>query len=470
MALRDAWNKFFKKDAPFREAMGATVDPDDDDWVRLTGDEKRNLSGVSQQRMQELAVYLWKTNTIAKALVEVPIAYLLADGVSAEADDEEAQQWINDFWEDPINEMDIKLEKKVRELSIYGEQCWPAFVNEMNGDVRLGYLDPGLIATIVTDPDNIEQPIGVVTKKDKKGIARRFKVIINGPEEVFSNRTREIREGFTDGECFYFTVNALSNADRGHSDYLPQMDWLDAYDQAMFGELERWDFLRAHIWDVTIKGADEEGIKKRAKEIHAPNAGSVRVHNEAEEWNAVTPDLHASDSSTNARLFRNHILGGNTFPEHWFGGGGDVNRSTAEGMGEPTVKTFQMRQNYIRYILVFLLKFVIRQKLSIYGDNYTTVFMSDPAYKPKITFPELTSKDTSKFATAFQQVVIAGVAAMDQGVLSEESVISLVAMIAGQLGLEIDVKAEMEKILAEKEKREEADNFVGAEDDLDDDE
>jgi hypothetical protein len=50
--------------------------------------------------------------------------------------------------------MSLKLPKKVRELSIYGEQCYPTFVNELDGFVRLGYLDPSLIETIVKDPDN----------------------------------------------------------------------------------------------------------------------------------------------------------------------------------------------------------------------------------------------------------------------------------------------------------------------------
>ncbi len=223
----------------FREAKGVTVEDDMEGWRPLTGDARRDLNPLTQKRMQELAVYLWKTNPLADRLIELPVAYLLAEGVELSVPDEEAQGWIDSFWNDPINCMDIKLPKKVRELALYGEQCWPVFVNEANGDVRLGYLDPGMIETVVTDPDNIEQPIGVVTQRDKKGNKRRYRIIVNGPETVFSKRTQQIRESFDDGECFYFSVNDLSNASRGHSDMLAQLDWLDGYDQAMFGELER---------------------------------------------------------------------------------------------------------------------------------------------------------------------------------------------------------------------------------------
>lgn len=92
----------------------------------------------------------------------------------------------------------------------------------------------------MTDPDNAEQPIGVVTKRDKKGRYKRFRVIINGSEDVFTARTRGIRANdFTDGECFYFAVNDLSTAPRGYSDLLASADWSDAYEQFLFGELER---------------------------------------------------------------------------------------------------------------------------------------------------------------------------------------------------------------------------------------
>ncbi|WP_316978040.1 phage portal protein [Shumkonia mesophila] len=444
----------------FVEAAGTTIDDEDEGWRRLSGDSRRELSPMTRERMQELAVYLWRTNPLANRLVELPVAYLLADGVTLTVPDEEAQKWIDAFWRDPINTMAIKLPKKVRELALYGEQCWPTFVNEVNGHVRLGYLDPGLIETVVTDPDNIEQPIGVVVRRNKKGQQRRYRVIINGPEDVFSARTRGIRDTFTDGEAFYFAVNDLSNTSRGNSDLLPEMDWLDAYDKAMFGELERWDFLRAFIYDVKLKGATPDEVAKRAKEIVPPKPGSVRVHNDSEEWDAVAPELGSYESGNNARLFRNHILGGLTVPEHWFGGGGDVNRATAGEMGEPTVKVFTMRQTFLGHVLQMLGAYQIRQRLRAIGRDIESL-TDDDVYQVSANFPELTARDTTKFATALQQVVVAAAAAVDRHLLSEATAIALIALVAGQLGLEIDPAAELEAAGADAARRAEADTFPG---------
>jgi len=446
------------------EAAGTTVGTEDmTGWKRLTGESKRDLNPIAQRRMQELAVYQWKTSPLANRLIELPLAYLLAEGLKVDIGDEEAREWIDKFWNDPINAMDLKLPKKVRELAIFGEQCWPVFVNEFNGHVRLGYLDPGLIETVVLDPDNVEQPIGIVTRKDKKGHARRYRIIVNGPEDVFTERAREIREGFSDGDCFYFRVNDLSVSSRGHSDLLSQIDWIDGYENAMFGELERWDFLRAFIWDLELTGATPEEVKARAAEVKTPHPGSVRVHNEGEKWTAVTPDLKAVDAEKNARLMRNHVMGGGTIPEHWFGGGSDVNRATAGEMGEPTFKIFTMRQRLVGYMITEVLRFVVRMRIiAIFGTEAGgNGMLEDPDFQPVAVFPELTAKDTSKYAVALSQVVLAVGAAIDRGLMSEQTGIAMIGLVAGQLGLEIDATAELEAAREEARVRKEDDTFQG---------
>lgn len=442
-----------------RESFGVNIDDDEDQWRPLTGDTKRDLSPVTQSRMREMAVYLWESNTLANRLVELPIAYLLAEGVRLHVDDDDNQKVLDSFWCDPINQMDLKLPKKMRELSLYGEQCYPAFTNDHSGAVRLGYLDPALIATVVIDPDNPEQPIGIVTCKDRKGVARRYRVIVNGPEEVFTQRTQEIRQSFGDGDCFYFTINDLSNGRRGRSDLLAQADWLDGYDEFLFGELDRIRFLRAFMWDVTLKNATPEEVKTRAREITVPGPNSVRVHNDSEEWKAETPSLQASDNSETARLFRNHILGGRTIPEHWYGGGGDVNRAVGAEMGEPTFKTFSMRQREAKHILESIGRYVLRQK-AMAGGSGAEPDLADEKFKVEAIFPEMTARDTSKYAAALQQVAVAAGMLLDKKLITKETALKVINSIAGRLGIEIDAEDELAAAAEEAGKEAETDVFT----------
>jgi hypothetical protein len=445
--------------AGLREAAGATID-EDRGWRRLTGGAMRDIPEFKLERMRELALFLWRTNMLANRLIELPLAYLLAEGVRLQAADPEVQGWLDAFWDDAINAMDLKLEKKMREHHIYGEQCWPVFVNAVSGAIRLGYIDPAEIDEVVTDPDNAEQPIGVITRANGANRKRRYRIIVLGPETVFAPAAQALRAEFTDGDCFYFALNSLSNGVRGVSDLLAAADWLSLYEEGMFGEIERVDLSKRFIWDVTMKGATKEEVEARARSIATPKAASVRVHNDAEEWDAVAPDLKAADATELMRLFRNHILGGGTIPEHWYGGAADVNRATGDSMGDPTIKILTRRQRYWMVVLVMVASYVVWRRLDPAGAGDPKEFLADPDFRPRAVFPELTSKDTASFATALTQVVSAASVAVTSGLLSEETALTLIALVAGQLGVEIDPKAELEAARAEADQRRQQDVFT----------
>lgn len=445
------WNRFVSLVAPtpapvpLREAAGVTIDAEEEGWRQLGTDAARDLAPMTQRRMQQLASYVWESNRLANRLIELPLAYLLAEGVTLTADDPEAADWLRAFWLDPVNRFDRKLEAKMRALALFGEQCWPVFVNELSGHVRLGYLDPSLIDQVIADPENGEQPIVVVSRKPSGG-RKLFRVILNGDEDDLfppGSGGRKLRDAATDGDAFYLRINDLPNSRRGRSDLLSAIDWADAYEQLLFGEIERATVLRSIIWDVTMKGATAEQVKARAGEIDTPRPLSVRVHNDSEVWQALSPQLGAADASEGARMIRTHILGGSTIPEHWFGSGGDVNRATAGEMGEPAEKALTLRQTWWKGTLADVATYVLRRRLEAIGRDLVGM-MEDPAWQPKIVFPELTAKDTTKYATAMAQAASACVLLIDKGLLSEETGLAVVASIAGRLGVQIDPKDELD--------------------------
>lgn len=435
-------------DEPLREAAGATIDHDEDQWRRLSGDGNRDLAPMTQDRMQRLAHFVWESNLLANRLIELPVAYLLSQGVRLQVDDAKAQAALDRHWKDGLNAWDLKLPKRVRELALFGEQCWPVFRSEANGFVRLGYLDPALIETVVTDPDNREQPIGIVTKRDRRGQARRYRVIVNVPEAAFTQRTQEIRATFTTGDCFYFRVNDLSSATRGRSDLLAQLDWLDAYDQFLFGEVDRSTAARAFIWDVTLTGASPDEVRERASKITPPRPNSVRVHNDSEKWEAVAPSLNSYDAANNAKLIRNHMLGGATVPEHWYGGASDVNRATGDSMAEPTEKVLEMRQTLLGYMLCEVGSYVIR---SAWGALDRELRDEEVAILDSLlcVWPQMTNKDTTKYAAALQQVTAACAQALAEGLISRLTALRLIAACAERLGVEIEPETELESALSE---------------------
>lgn len=334
--------------------------------------------------------------------------------------------------------------------------------------MRLGQIDPGAIEEVLPDPQNPACPIGVRARTvTGTGAPRDYRVIYLGPETMFSDEAQQLRAGMDDGECFYFRKNVLGGG-RGRSDLLAAVDWLDAYERFMFGEIDRADFLRAFVWDVTLAGATPEEVDERARKIQAPEPGGVRVHNESETWKAETPDIKSYDSAAAARLWRNHLLGGLAIPEHWYGGGGDVNRAVGAEMGEPTFKMLGMEQRLWTEILCRVGAFVVWRANDPMGTRPPDPAAVDPALKPRADWPELVDRDLTRHTTALQQTAAAGVVAIDRGLLSEETVTRVLAVLIERLGIEVDPDAELKRAREAMARRDEADAFSSPDADADD--
>ena len=158
-----------------------------------------------------------------------------------------------------------------------------------------------------------------------------------------------------------------------------------------------------------------------------------------------------------SRLFRNHLLGGLAIPEHWFGGGGDVNRATAAEMGDPAFKTLKVRQRLWSEILRRAAEVALARRLDPTGSTWPDP--ADPALAVSVEWPEMVVADASRHAEALAQTTGAVGLAIDRGLLTEASALRLLAALAERLGVELDVEAELEAAREEAAGRAEADAF-----------
>jgi len=431
-----------------KERLKATsvTDEDETGWRKLTGDVNRNLSSLKQERMIEIGFYLWENTPMGRWLVETIKDFLLAEGLPYETKNEEVKKILDDFWFDPLNRMDLCLEKHVREIFITGELCLPVFVAAQTGKVRLGYVDPAQIKEVVTDPENVKIVIGIILKGSTGEEGRKLLLILPKEAElILSPKAKDLRSKYTDGQCFFFAVNNLTNSPRGRSEFLAVADWIDGYEQFLFDLLDKWKLMNAFLWDLSVQGGDAKTIKEQIDAV-TKKSGSIYGHNEKVTLEAKNPDLKAVDTSEGARLFRNHILGGLNFPEHWYGGGGDVNRATAVEMSSPTFKTLSSKQRYFKYILETIFEFVIDQAIE---KKYLKV-PEEEAYNYSIITPELATKDLGKYGSLISQVVTSLGQAQLNGWTDKETAQKIFVTMIGYLGIDIDLKLMQEMIKKEK--------------------
>lgn len=406
-------------------------------WRKITGAPTRELPMMDQARAIEVAYWLWKTNPLAKWIIEVVTAHVAAKGLPISCKNEAVKAVLEGFWNDPVNRMDIHWENFVRELGIYGEQCWPAFVAEQTGRVRLGYIDPAFIDTVFADPLNVKIKIGLtVGSPDGSGTPRRLKVVLDEESEQFlSPAAQALRETFTDGECFFFTINALTNEMRGTSDLFAVADHLDGYEQFLYDSAEKHARFGAFYYDITVTGADDKKLAAERDKYQPPKTGAAFIHNEKVKSEAISPDMKADDSAAAARLHRNHILGSLGLPEHWFGGGGDVNRATAAEMDGPAKKIIGARQERVKNMLEVICDYVISQAVKA---RYLVGVPEEELYDYEVQTPEISDKDVAKLGSMLQQVSTALTVAQTQGWIDEEEAAKAFAFFLAFVGYEYD--------------------------------
>lgn len=436
---------------------------EDMQWRKLTGNTERDLTPVTQDRMIDIAYWLWETNPLAGWLIDVTTAFILAEGTPYEASHPDVKAVIDGFWNDPVNRMPLYLPKHVNELQIFGELCLPLFTAAQTGRVRLGYIDPANIEAVITDPENVRMTIGVTTKQ-WSGIvggaypvatpAKQYRTVLpEGGEFVLSDVATQLREQFTDGECLFWGVNNVTNSPRGRSSLLPVADWLDVYEGFLYDYSDKWPQFNSFVWDLECTGANQTEIKEQLKTF-SKKSGSAFGHNEKIKLQAITPDLKAADSAAGARLFRNHILGRFGFPEHWFGGGGDVNRATASEMDLPALKIMSQKQLTVKYIIEDLINIQIRKARAA---RYLRVPEDESTFT--VTTPEMGVKDVAKLSTAASQIGAALVSAELQEWIDKDTARRIFASVVAFTGVDMDFDA-IRDALKEQKKTEGYEDYL----------
>ena len=118
---------------------------------------------------------------------------------------------------------------------------------------------------------------------------------------------------------------------------------------------------RAFLWIVTVPS--NLVTAKSEQYRSAPDAGSIIVKDDAEEWAAVSPDLKGFDAQFDMRAIRQMIDAGAGMPPHWRGEATDVSLATAQAMEHSASRHLRRRQLYTRFIIQDLANHRIHPRL-----------------------------------------------------------------------------------------------------------
>lgn len=414
--------------------ISANYDPNNEGYRRMTGggQQRRDLMAISQDRMFEVAYFMYDNSAMTKRMAHMDKGFLFGEPITVTSEDGDVQEIITRFWDDPVNRMKLDFPNQMMWLGILGEQCWPVTVWPHNGHVQLGYVDPANIKDMAVDAQNVKKILRVDLLGSGGQPGKKMAVI--GQDMDIRSKTY----GRLVGDCFFFSINHPPNSPRGRSDYLTLFDWIDGLERYGYNYLERAEFILNFVWDVLLKGMNEDQIREWLRDNPPPEPGSIRAHNENVEWDTVAPDLKAPQFKAGFDTIKSFIMGAAGRPDAWFGGGGKAYQNEAEQFGQVPIKDLDERQQYIKHVATHVVQFQVDQAViagRLSGKKAETGF--------DVNVPEISKKDMGNMMTGLPQATTALTLAENQGWITKETGAQIFALIAGQFGAEINPAQEV---------------------------
>lgn len=426
----------------------ANYDPKGEGYRRLAsgGEALRELAGLSQSRMFEVAYYMMDSSAMTKRLAKMDKSFLFAEPMIVDSEDDDVQEIIDRLWTKKFTR--IEFPDLMMWLSVLGEQCWPVDVNPINGAVEILYADPSTIKDVHVLSRNSKQPVRVDLMGSGGRPGKKMPIIRKDSGPLSSTYNRMV------GECFFWSINHPPNAVRGRSDFLTLFDWIDSLERYGYNYLERAEFMLNYVWDVLLKGMNDEEIRQWLKDNPAPEPGSMRAHNDQVEWKAVSPDLKAADFTGGFDMGKAFIMGAAGRPDSWFGSGGKAYQTEAEQFGQVPIKDFDERQALIGAISEDITQFAVDQAV-------ITGRLSEKKAEAGFTvnMPEISKKNLKDAMNAVPQFTTALTLAENQGWITRETSARLFAMVAGQMGFEYDADEELKNTKPKSEEDEGGEDY-----------
>jgi len=467
-----------------REHAAGLVDPDDGAYRPLSGnptmDELMSEASLTKQRRKARLHY--HRNPTGGALVDSLVAKALGEGARYQAADPRVQVVVDRFIQDPDNDLPTYLPIYAKEKLAFGELALPVFLTPVDATVRLGYLLPDEIETVVFRRGDRKKALALVQRRTGPGESRRL-WIIPSPDPRFDNRypphpalreqdepgsvtgedglpvalptdadgriLLELAELLSDtdlkvaGYCFYHRHGNLA-CGRGRSIYERISDWLTVLEQFLFNQFRNAILQGSMLWHVVMKGATRDQVEQRRQEIgRPPRPGSLLVTNDSETWSPLAPNMTPAAQVRELHTSALKLIGISAgLPGHELGAEDDVNRSTAAESRSVSTNRAKALQRDLTAMVRAWIGYQVDQKV------YRGMLPEDVDRTVEVVLAELDVRDQSEVSQAVKTMVDAMIMAVDRELVLEKDAR---AAVYTALGMELPAEADFRQQLRDGE-------------------
>ena len=379
--ITDRLARYLFRDLISREREQATVDADEALYRSLNVGGIRDVPFTSHLKNIEDSILAYRTNPMAYRIIELNTSYVLGGGTTLEANPKEVQDWLEKWWTHRQNRLPIRQFDLMNELSTTGELFVTYHTNPADEMTYIRVVPASLIDNIETDANDRERELRFHEASSNQ--------VVDGITKVGETPDSQGR-WWTAEDMSHFTINRVTGAVRGQGDLVPTLPWLSRYKEWLDNRALVNKFKSAFVWDVKMEGADKTAIDARKAELTAPSSASVLLHNEREEWNAITPNIAADDAERDGHALRLMIATGVGLPLHFLSEGSETNVATAREQSRPALRQLGRRQLHVGEIF---------EEIANRALTRSDQFGAGP-WDVKAVFEDLSRRDTVESANA----------------------------------------------------------------------
>ncbi len=329
------------------------------------------------------ALEAWRTNPMARRIISLIGAYVVGGGIRVWSERADLNDYLSVFWAHRQNRMALRLLAWCEELARSGELFIALFLNPIDGMVYVRAISAKRIQRIEVDPDDYEAEqvfweAGSADNPDgKPWYAPDHELAGEGPVML------------------HYAVNRPVGAVRGESDLASILPWLRRYTRWLEDRVRLNAGVRTFLWIVRAPSRVRAVLEEKYR--RAPEPGSIIIADEAETWEAVAPNLRATDAANDGRAIRWMVAaGGPGTALIDFGEGEDSNLATARAMGEQRRRFLRQRQQYFGFVLADVAVQSYNRAVALGKVAGPLVTLADVM----VELPDIAPEDNSELATA----------------------------------------------------------------------
>lgn len=369
----------------------------------------------------EDALAAWRTNPLARRIVELTSQYVVGGGITFTCTHPATAQFLAEFWNHPLNRMDVRVVEWCDELTRTGN-LFLLLTTDPAGMSYLRAVPASEIESITARPNDCEQAVAFT--------GRRLPTEPNAPlwRAYDAAQDAPAEDGSFIPTMLHYAVNRPVGAQWGESDLAPLLRWLARYSAWLEDRARLNRFRTAFLYVVKSRFQTEAQrlVRQSTLNAHPPTPGSVLVTDENETWEILNPHLAADDAERDGLALKKMIAAGAGVPLHFLAEPESATRTTAEAAGGPTYRRFEQRQNYFRWLLGDVLRAALNRRALVDRHIRRRAEIS-------ILGADISARDNVSLGMAAGNIYNALGGLFERGLISDTELLRMVYRFAGEV-------------------------------------